>query len=311
MQRHHERPGWASPSTQRAVEEHDDYIAALKQCARVRTDRLPALEEYPDHASWRDPRLSRAAAAIITGPGADSRNGSSIEIEPTIRQFFDDESRHIVAPGTLDGGDVMMVGDHFYVGRSARTNEGHPPVHRDPRGAGGSRAPGGAAGGGAATKTVNYLEDGNMLVSASLSEAGFRPVQPRWSCPRTKPTGANCTESTAPSSCPRATHGKLKAVQDLGYKRWWWTPPNTARWTTAILPVRCASSRCSYRCQMSPRAIAEVSLLRLSLALYRKNSSHPRAFHRIVDLAPSGVSDDGAVQLGAGAGACSRQAGAA
>ena len=30
---------------------------------------------------------------------------------------------YIKAPGTMEGGDVMMVGDHFYVGRSARTNE--------------------------------------------------------------------------------------------------------------------------------------------------------------------------------------------
>ena len=39
-------------------------------------------------------------------------------------KFFDDDHiEYIKAPGTLEGGDVMMVGDHFYVGRSARTNE--------------------------------------------------------------------------------------------------------------------------------------------------------------------------------------------
>ena len=27
------------------------------------------------------------------------------------------------APGTMEGGDVMMVGNHFYIGLSARTNE--------------------------------------------------------------------------------------------------------------------------------------------------------------------------------------------
>ena len=29
---------------------------------------------------------------------------------------------HIVSPGTLDGGDVLQVGEHFYVGLTRRTN---------------------------------------------------------------------------------------------------------------------------------------------------------------------------------------------
>ena len=116
-------PELGQPIYERAVEEHDDYIAALKQCG-VEVTELPALEEYPDSCFVEDPAVITRCGAIITNPGADSRNGEKDEIEPTIRQFFDDEHvKHIVAPGTLDGGDVMMVGDHFYVGRSARTNE--------------------------------------------------------------------------------------------------------------------------------------------------------------------------------------------
>ena len=43
---------------------------------------------------------------------------------PVIKKFFPEDCiEYIKAPGTLEGGDVMMVGDHFYVGRSARTNE--------------------------------------------------------------------------------------------------------------------------------------------------------------------------------------------
>ena len=43
---------------------------------------------------------------------------------PVIKQFYPEDCiEYIKAPGTLEGGDVMMVGDHFYVGRSARTNE--------------------------------------------------------------------------------------------------------------------------------------------------------------------------------------------
>ena len=62
--------------------------------------------------------------AIITNPGAASRNGEKEFIVETIKKFYEkDKIAYIQSPGTLEGGDVMMVGDHFYVGRSARTNE--------------------------------------------------------------------------------------------------------------------------------------------------------------------------------------------
>ena len=62
--------------------------------------------------------------AVITNPATDSRNGEKEEILPAIRKFYaDDQIFHIEAPGTLEGGDVMRVGDHLYVGLSDRTNE--------------------------------------------------------------------------------------------------------------------------------------------------------------------------------------------
>ena len=102
----------------------------------------------------------------------------------------------------------MMVGDHFYVGRSARTNEeGIRQFIEILEGWGleGSEVPLEEV---LHLKTgVNYLEDGNMLVSGEfIDEAGFRPVQPHGrSCPRTRPTAPTASGSTAPSSCPRAT----------------------------------------------------------------------------------------------------------
>ena len=62
--------------------------------------------------------------AIITNPGAESRNGEKEYIVETIKKFYsEDQIAYIQNPGTLEGGDVMMVGDHLYVGRSATTNE--------------------------------------------------------------------------------------------------------------------------------------------------------------------------------------------
>ena len=212
-------PELGQPIYERAVEEHDDYIAALKQCG-VEVTELPALEEYPDSCFVEDPAVITRCGAIITNPGADSRNGEKDEIEPTIRQFFDDEHvKHIVAPGTLDGGDVMMVGDHFYVGRSARTNEeGIRQFIEILEGWGleGSEVPLEEV---LHLKTgVNYLEDGNMLVSGEFIEKPDFAQYNKVIVPEDEAYGANCIWVNDTVIVPEGYPTVLKAVQDLGYK---------------------------------------------------------------------------------------------
>ena len=162
-------PELGKPDYEKALKQHDDYIAALKECG-VEVTVLPALEQFPDSCFVEDPAVITRCGAIITNPGADSRNGEKDEIEPAVRKFFDDEHvKHIVSPGTLDGGDVMMVGDHFYVGQSARTNEeGIRQFCEILEGWGleGSEVKLEKV---LHLKTgVNYLEDGNMLVSGEF-----------------------------------------------------------------------------------------------------------------------------------------------
>ena len=162
-------PELGQPIYERAIEEHYDYEHALEQCG-VDVSVLPALEQYPDSCFVEDPAVITRCGAIITNPGADSRNGEKDEIEPAVRRFFDDEHvKRIVSPGTLDGGDVMMVGDHFYVGRSARTNEeGIRQFCEILEGWGleGSEVPLEEV---LHLKTgVNYIEDNNMLVSGEF-----------------------------------------------------------------------------------------------------------------------------------------------
>ena len=116
-------PELGKPDYELALKEHDDYIEALKQCG-VEVTVLEADERYPDSCFVEDPALITKNCAIITNPGAESRNGEKDEIIGAVKKFFKDEDiEYIKSPGTLEGGDVMMVGDHFYVGRSARTNE--------------------------------------------------------------------------------------------------------------------------------------------------------------------------------------------
>ena len=96
-------PELGQPIYERAIEEHYDYEHALEQCG-VDVTVLPALEQFPDSCFVEDPAVITRCGAIITNPGAASRNGEKDEIEPVVRRFFDDEHvKHIVSPGTLDG----------------------------------------------------------------------------------------------------------------------------------------------------------------------------------------------------------------
>ena len=66
-------PELGQPIYNRAIEEHYDYEHALEQCG-VDVTVLPALEEYPDSCFVEDPAVITRCGAIITNPGADSRN---------------------------------------------------------------------------------------------------------------------------------------------------------------------------------------------------------------------------------------------
>jgi dimethylargininase len=69
-----------------------------------------------------DVALCTPGCAIITNPGAPSRNGERVEMREVLKGYFKDIAS-IEAPGTLDAGDVMMVGRHFFIGISERTNQ--------------------------------------------------------------------------------------------------------------------------------------------------------------------------------------------
>jgi dimethylargininase len=111
-----------------ALAQHAAYCEALESCGLTLT-HLPAAEQYPDSTFVEDtvviiPPHSPAGkhCAVITRPGADSRKGETAGIDQILSQIFD-ETRAIVAPGTLDGGDVCEADDHFFIGISRRTNE--------------------------------------------------------------------------------------------------------------------------------------------------------------------------------------------
>lgn len=111
------------PVYENALKQHEKYVEALKELG-LDVLVLEPLEEYPDSCFVEDPAVVMEHCAIITNPARESRNGEKNHILPAIKKFYDeDKIFYIQAPGTMEGGDVMRVGKHFYIGMSDRTNE--------------------------------------------------------------------------------------------------------------------------------------------------------------------------------------------
>lgn len=104
-----------------ALRQHESYVEALKKTG-VEVTMVDSKEEFPDSCFVEDTAVLTKRCAIICNPGAASRNGEEVSVHEALKDFYEN-IEEIKSPGTVDGGDVMMVGDHFYVGLSARTNE--------------------------------------------------------------------------------------------------------------------------------------------------------------------------------------------
>ena len=103
-----------------AAKQWDAYVAALHGAGWA-TIEVPAADDCPDAVFIEDTVVMYRNVAVITRPGADSRKPEIIEVEK-ILSGLGCSLNHIEAPGTLDGGDVLKVGDTVYVGRGGRTN---------------------------------------------------------------------------------------------------------------------------------------------------------------------------------------------
>ncbi len=116
-------PELGQPVYENAIVQHDNYMEVLKQCG-VDVTVLEASEEFPDSCFIEDNALCTPNVVIISRPGAPTRQ-REVQL-PDLREAlskFYDNIEEIVEPGTIEPGDIMMVGDHYMIGLSDRTNE--------------------------------------------------------------------------------------------------------------------------------------------------------------------------------------------
>ena len=100
-------------------QQHQYYVDTL-QSLGVEVTVLDELDTYPDAYFVEDVAIVVPEVAVVTRPGAQSRRGETGFIEQSLAHFRGIE--RISQPGTLDGGDVLIVGQHCVVGLSERTN---------------------------------------------------------------------------------------------------------------------------------------------------------------------------------------------
>lgn len=108
------------PDFELALVQHEHYIQALKSCG-LEVFVLEADDDFPDSCFVEDVALCTPECAVITLPGAPSRKGEIELMESELVPFFKNIER-INEPGTLEAGDVMMVGGRYFIGLSERTN---------------------------------------------------------------------------------------------------------------------------------------------------------------------------------------------
>jgi len=103
----------------RARRQHRAYEAALTGLGCT-VRRLPPEPELPDAVFVEDTAVVLDELAVLTRPGAASRRSEVPSVAEALAPHR--TCVRIEPPGTLDGGDVLVIGRDVHVGLSSRSN---------------------------------------------------------------------------------------------------------------------------------------------------------------------------------------------
>ncbi|MCB5912285.1 dimethylargininase [Streptomyces pinistramenti] len=103
-----------------ALRQWETYVRTLSDHGWQVTE-VPAADDCPDSVFVEDTMVVFRNVALLARPGAESRR-PEIHAARAAVQALGCSVGEIRAPGTLDGGDVLKIGDTVHVGRGGRTN---------------------------------------------------------------------------------------------------------------------------------------------------------------------------------------------
>ena len=102
----------------KARQQHAAYSALLIRLGCT-IKHLPALDDHPDSVFVEDTILVLPDIAVALRPGASSRRGEVSSVAAAVSPHR--PLTAIAAPDTVDGGDLVVLGDRVFVGLSSRS----------------------------------------------------------------------------------------------------------------------------------------------------------------------------------------------
>jgi dimethylargininase len=111
----------------RAARQHAAFVISLRRSG-AEVIELPAQPDMPDAPFVSDCivtlRSPQGAIVVVTRPGAPSRRAEVGSVAEAARAAARHATfKNIEGPGTLEGGDVIILGQRIFIGVSERTNE--------------------------------------------------------------------------------------------------------------------------------------------------------------------------------------------
>ncbi|GAB7232309.1 dimethylarginine dimethylaminohydrolase family protein [Facklamia hominis] len=212
-------PDLGKPIYEKALVQHEHYVEALSKCG-VKVNVLPPNDEFPDSCFMEDTALCTDKCAIISRPGAETRmKETQLEDFRKLLKSFYTNVHEIHEPGTVEPGDIMMVGDTFFVGESARTNKEGIKQLREILESYGKEVIEVPLKEVLHLKTgVNYIEDNNLLISGEFIT---NPVFDKFNKIVVDPDeayAANCIWVNGTVIVPEGFPKVEAAVRHLGYE---------------------------------------------------------------------------------------------
>jgi dimethylargininase len=199
-----------------AISQHLRYVNALKKCG-LELIILDPDENFPDSTFVEDTAVVNEKVAIITNPGAKTRKGEEIVINQVLEKFYEN-IEFINDPGTLDGGDIMRIENHYYIGISQRTNvEGARQLTTFLKKHGFKCSNVNLINFLHLKSGINYIGDNNLLVSGEFTENRIFENYNRIKVREDEIYAANCVRINDFILLPKGYDKTIKSISRLGY----------------------------------------------------------------------------------------------
>jgi dimethylargininase len=109
-------------SPEMAISQHNTLKTALRKFGAEVID-APELVDHPNSVFTRDTALCTPRGYIKLRLGLESRQGEEEWMACILDELGETCAGKIEAPGTVEGGDVVLAGSAAFIGHSIRTNE--------------------------------------------------------------------------------------------------------------------------------------------------------------------------------------------